>query len=171
MICTTCPYVWDCTTPRKLVVYAPMGAQRAESRNVIWLSLIRVTDWLNTVTWLKHNSVCSSRALPRAEARAAEEDIDRLYDIDTTKCFHSGKIFHANKWQNELAILSFQRCMLTTLDRALAVYCAHSTIDTHCTARNLKKIPAEKNYCAILCDFQFLQVMQKPGKAMGSHII
>ena len=65
--------------------------------------------------------------------------------------------------------------------RALAFYCAHSTMDTrctaahstmdtHCTAHNLKKIPAEKN-----TEFgKFLRAMPKPGKAMGamgSHTI
>ena len=108
----------------------------------IWLSLIRVTDWLNTVTWFKHNSVCS----PPQSCRGGTL-------IDTTKCFH------ANKWQNELAILSFQKCMLTALNRALAVYCAHSTIDTHCTARNLKKIPAE---LASYVNF-YKYFLQKPG--------
>ena len=68
--------------------------------------------------------------------------------------------------------------------RALAFYCAHSTMDTrctaahstmdtHCTAHNLNKIPAEKNteFC------KFLRAMPKPGKAtgargaMGSHTI
>ena len=86
---------------------------------IIWLSVIQSTNWLNTATWLKHNSVCSP---PQSCGGGTL--------IDTTKCFHSGKNFHANKWQNELAILSFQKCMLTALDRALAVYCAHSTIDT-----------------------------------------
>ena len=44
---------------------------------------------------------------------------------------------------------------------------AHSTMDTHCTAHNLKEIPAEKNteFC------KFLRAMPKPGKAMGSHAI
>ena len=102
--------------------------------NIVWLSLMRVTDWLNTVTWLTNISVCCP---PQS---CGEGTL-----LDTTKCFHS---FHANKWQNELAILSLQTCMLTALDRALAVYCAHSTINTHCTARNLKKIPAgeKKNW-------------------------
>ena len=54
------------------------------------------------------------------------------------------KTFARKQMANELAILSFQTCMLTALDRALAVFSAHSTIDTHCTARNLKKIPAGK---------------------------
>ena len=74
---------------------------------IIWLSLIRVNDWLNTVTWLKHNSVCSP---PQSCGGGTL--------IDTTKCFHSGKNFHANKWQNELAILSFKNVCwppLTTL--------------------------------------------------------
>ena len=100
--------------------------------------------------------------------RAAEGDIDRF---DTTKCLDLGKNFHANKlWQNELAILSLQKCMLTALARALAVYCAHSTIDTHCTACNLKTIPAgEKKILSYVNFYKYF--MQKPGKAMGSHII
>ena len=89
---------------------------------------MRVTDWLNTVAWLTNISVCCP---PQSCGGGTL--------LDTTKCFHS---FHAKKWQNELAILSLQTCMLTALDRALSVYCAHSTINTHCTARNLKIIPA-----------------------------
>ena len=76
--------------------------------NIVWLSLMRVTDWLNTVTWLTNISVCCP---PQSCGGGTL--------IDTTKCFHS---FHANKWQNELAILSPQTCMLTALDRALAVF-------------------------------------------------
>ena len=53
--------------------------------------------------------------------------------------------------------------MLTALDCALAVYCAHSTLDTHCTAR--KKIPAELN-CVNFYDF-YKYFMQEPGRAMG----
>ena len=86
--------------------------------NIVWLSLMRVTDWLNTLTWLQHNLVCSP---PQSCGGGTL--------IDTTICFHLGKFFHANKWQNELAILSLKKCMLTALDRALAVYCAYSTID------------------------------------------
>ena len=78
------------------------------------------------------------------------------------------KTFARKQMANELAILSFQTCMLTALDRALAVFSAHSTIDTHCTARNLKKIPAGKKKNT---ERKFLQVMQKMGKAMGSHTI
>ena len=85
------------------------------SDNIVWLSLMRVTDWLNTLTWLQQNLGCSP---PQSCGGGTL--------IDTTKCFYSGEIFHANKWQNELAnILSLQKCMLTALDRALAVYCAH----------------------------------------------
>ena len=109
-------------------------------RYIVWLSLMRVTDWLNTVTWLTNISVCC----PPQSCRGGTL-------LDTTKCFHS---FHANKWQNEL-----QTCMLTAkdaFDRALAVYCAHSTINTHCTARNLKKIPAGGKKT----ERKFLQVLQ-----------
>ena len=67
--------------------------------------------------------------------------------------------------------------------RALAFYCAHSTMDTrctaahstmdmHCTAHNLKEIPAEKN--TEFCKFLRAASMPKPGKAMGamgSHTI
>ena len=71
---------------------------------IVWLSLIWDTDWLNTVTWLTNISVCCP---PQSCGGGTL--------IDTTKCFHSGKIFHANKWQNGLAILSLQTCMLTAL--------------------------------------------------------
>ena len=124
---TKVPYYW-------LYMAVTGSMWRLPEGYIVWLSLMRVTDWLNTLTWLKHNLECSP---PQSCGGGTLID---------TKCFYSGKIFHANKWQNELAILSLQKCMLTALDRALAVYCAHSTIDTHCTARNLKKIPAEKNY-------------------------
>ena len=127
-------YLWKFS--KKVSVFNWQTIQKCqlfiETPGSIWLSVIRVTDWLNTVTWLKHNSVCSP---PQSCGGGTL--------IDTTKCFYLGKIFHANKWQNELAILSFQKCMLTALDRALAVYCAHSTLDTHCTAR--KKTPAALN--------------------------
>ena len=86
--------------------------------------------------------------------------------------------FQANKWQTELAILSLQTCMLTVL-AAHWLFIARTvqwirvalrrtvTMDTHCTAHNLKEIPAEKNteFC------KFLRAMPKPGKAMGSHTI
>ena len=42
--------------------------------------ILRVTDWLNTLTWLQHNLVCSS---PQSCGGGTL--------IDTTKCFHSGK--------------------------------------------------------------------------------
>ena len=73
--------------------------------NIVWLSLIWDTDWLNTVTWLTNISVCCP---PQSCCGGGTL-------IDTTKCFHSGKIFHANKLQNGLAILSLQTCMLTAL--------------------------------------------------------
>ena len=41
--------------------------------------------------------------------------------------------------------------MLTALDRALAVYCTHSKLDMHFTAR--KKIPGPTELC------EFLQVV------------
>ena len=78
--------------------------------------------------------------------------------------------------------------------RALAFYCAHSTMDTRCTAahstmdtrctaahstmdthgtaHNLKEIPAEKN--TEFCKFLRATSMPKRGKAMGamgSHTI
>ena len=71
---------------------------------IVWLSLIWDTDWLNTVTRLTNISVCCP---PQSCGGGTL--------IDTTKCFHSGKIFHANKLQNGLAILSLQTCMLTAL--------------------------------------------------------
>ena len=52
--------------------------------------------------------------------------------------------------------------MLTALDRELAVYCAHSTLDTHYTSRKKTPVPRLNELCA------FLQV-QKPSRAMGSH--
>ena len=118
----------------------------------------------------KHSHVIDKHVsmLPSPELR--RRNIDRYHTY-----------FHANKWQTELAILSLQTCMLTVPDRpnrALAFYCAHSTMDTlcmaahstmdtHCTAHNLKEIPAEKN--AEFC--KFLQAMPNPGKAVGSHTI
>ena len=63
--------------------------------------------------------------------------------------------------------------------RALAVYCAHSTMDTHCTAAHstmdthctavqLKGNPRWKKNTEFC---KFLQAMPKPGKVMGSHTI
>ena len=63
-------------------------------------------------------------------------NIDRYHKI-----FSLGEKFHANKWQNELAILLFQKCMLTALDRVLAVYCAQCTLDTHYTVRKKNPVP------------------------------
>ena len=60
----------------------PVLAQATQS-NIIWFSPIRVTDWLNTVAWLKHNLVCS----PPQSCWGGTL-------IDATKCFHSGEIFH-----------------------------------------------------------------------------
>ena len=115
----------------------------------------------------KHSHVIDKHfsMLPSPELR--RRNIDRYHTF-----------FHANKWQTELAILSLQTCMLTVLAAQWLFYCAHSTMDTrctaahstmdtHCTAHNLKEIPAEKNteFC------QFLRAMPKPGKAMGSHTI
>ena len=131
-----CTFIFKYTDFMEIIMHIKMMS--FTNIYIVWLSLMRVTDWLNTLTWLQHNLVCS---LPQGCGGGTL--------IDTTKCFHLGKFFHANKWQNELAILSLQKCMLTALDRALAVYCAHSTIDTHCTARNLKKISTEKNYWAM----------------------
>ena len=90
--------------------------------------------------------------------------------------------FQANKWQTELAILSLQTCIhVDRPSRALAFYCAHSTMDTrctaahstmdtHCTAHNLKEIPAEKNteFC------KFLRAtstsMPKPARQWGQWV-
>ena len=50
--------------------------------------------------------------------------------------------------------------MLTALDRALAVYCAHSRLDTHCTAR--KKTPAVNNISMISTSILYAG-QQEPG--------
>ena len=126
---------------------------------IVWLSLIWDADWLNTVHVIdKHFSMLLRR------------NIDRYHTF-----------FHANKWQTELAILSLQTCMLTVL-AAHWLFIARTVqwirvalrrtvqwipMDTHCTAHNLKEIPAEKNTEF----FKFLRAMPKPGKAMGSHTI
>ena len=124
--------------------------------NIVWLSLMRVTDWLNILTWLKHNLECSP---PQSCGGGTL--------IATDKMFSLGGNFSCKQMATWACDTIASKWMFTALDRALAVYCAQSTIDTHCTTRNLKKIPAKKN--TELCEF--LLVMQKPGKAMGSHKI
>ena len=107
---------------------------------IVWLSLISDTDWP------KHSHVIDKHfsMLPSPELR--RRNIDRYHTF-----------FHANKWQTELAILSLQTCMLTVLAAHWLFYCAHSTMDTrctaahstmdtHCTAHNLKGNPRWKKY-------------------------
>ena len=43
--------------------------------NIVWLSLMQVTDWLTTLTWLKHNLECS----PSPELRRG--NIDRYHKM------------------------------------------------------------------------------------------
>ena len=88
---------------------------------------MRVTDWLNTVMWLTNISVCSLSA-------AAEEEHWSI----PTEC----KIFARKqmaKWACDTIVSKLY--VHRPWPRA-GCFCAHSTIDTHCTARNLKKIPA-----------------------------
>ena len=98
--------------------------------NIVWLSLMRVTDWLNTVTWLTNISVC-------CPPRAAEEEHCSIPQYVSTP-------FTQTNDKNELAILSLQTCMLTALDRALAVYCApqYNKYALHCALgeKNWEKI-------------------------------
>ena len=114
---------------------------------IIWLSLIRVTDWLNTVMWLKHNSVCSP---PQSCGGGTL--------IDTTNCFYSGKLFTQ---KNGIMSLRYYRLNKMYVARpwqragCLLRMHAHSAIDTHCTAR--KKTPAE------LCDFYDFYEYFMPG--------
>ena len=87
---------------------------------IIWLSLIRVTDWLNTVTWLKHNSVCSP---PQSCGGGTL--------IDTTKCFHSEKMFTQINGKMSLRYYRFKNvywpcagCLLHTQYTIYALHCA-----------------------------------------------
>ena len=89
---------------------------------------MRVTDWLNTVTWLTNISVCC----PPPELR--RRNIDRYH-----KMFPLLSRKQMAKWAYDTIASNMY------VDRPwprAGCFCAHSTIDTHCTARNLKKIPA-----------------------------
>ena len=96
--------------------------------HIVWLSLVRVTDWLNTLTWLQHNLVCSP-----------PQSCGGGILIDTTKCFH------ANKWQNELAILWLIKKMYVDRPwpRADCLLCAqYNRYALHCA--QLKENPRIK---------------------------
>ena len=90
---------------------------------IVWLSLMRVTDWLNTVTWLTNISVCCP---PQSCGGGTL--------IDTTKGFHS---FHANKMAKWACDTIASNMYVDRPWPRAGCFCAHSTIDTHCTARNL----------------------------------
>ena len=124
-----------------VIVGASLGPIRTTIiENVIhvWLSLIWVTDWLNTVTWLKHNSVCSP---PQSCGGGTL--------IDTTECFHSGG--KMAKWACHTIVSKVY------VDRSPAVHCAQYT-NTHCTA--CKTTPAEHSTP--------VYSMQKPRRETGS---
>ena len=104
--------------------------------NIIWLSLIRVTDWLNTVTWLKHNSVCSP---PQSCGGGTL--------IDTTKMYSLGENFSRKqmaKWARDTIVSkmyvdrpwSRAGCLLRTQYTRYALHCAQ-----------------ENPRCAELCEF------------------
>ena len=122
----------------------------------------------------KHSHVIDKHfsMLPSPELR--RRNIDRYH-----KYFHSGKIFHANKLQNGLAILSLQTCMLTALTAhwlfiARTVYNGYAL---HCGAQYngyalyCAQLIGNPRWKKILSFVKFLQAMSKPGTVMGSHTI
>ena len=129
----TWPWITSDTDCRSITVY------------IVWLSLIWDTDWLNTVTWSTNISVCCP---PQSCGGGTL--------IDTT---HFSRKQMANRACDTIA----SNMYVDRPSRALAFYCAHSTMDTrctaahstmdtHCTAHNLKKIPAEiffVNFCEL----------------------
>ena len=89
---------------------------------------MRVTDWLNTVTWLTNISVCC----PPPELR--RRNIDRYH-----KMFPLLSRKQMAKWACDTIASNMY---VDRLWPRAGCFCAHNTIDTHCTARNFKKIPA-----------------------------
>ena len=90
--------------------------------NIIWLSLIRVTDWLNTVTWLRHNSVYSP---PRSGAAEGEH-----WSIPQN-VFTRGKSFTQTNGKMSLRYYRFKNvcwpragCLLRTQYNIYALHCA-----------------------------------------------
>ena len=105
--------------------------------NMVWLSLIWDTDWLNTITWSTNISVCCP---PQSCGGGTL--------IDTT---HFSRKQMANWACDTIA----SNMYVDRPSRALAFYCAHSTMDTrctaahstmdtHCTAHNLRKSPLKE---------------------------
>ena len=71
---------------------------------IIWLSLIQVTDWLNTVTWFKHRF----SMFPSPKLR-----IDRYH-----KMFSLGENFSRKQMAKWACDNIVSKCMLTALDCA-----------------------------------------------------
>ena len=126
---------------------------------IIWLSLMRVTDWLNILTWLKHNSVSMS---PSPELRRG--DIDRYH-----KMFSLWEIFSRKqmaKWACDTIASKMYVDRLWPRDGCL-LHTQYNRYALHCA--QLKENPRWKKLLSYVNFYKYF--MQKPGKAMGSHII
>ena len=93
--------------------------------NIVWLSLIWDTDWLNTVTWLTNISVCCP---PQSCGGGTL--------IDTTKCFHSGKIFTQTNGKMGLRYYRFKHvCWPPLLRTGCLLRAQYNGYALHCGAQ------------------------------------